>query len=795
MSNGIYTMSEFVGRQTLKLAPDAFATIMSRTETRVIVPSQKTSNRVDFTTGTTSININSATQPGVGNCTITYVSPQYDSLDSNFYVEQPSGVRVPFFTSMMEVRVYGKGRYLSKEGLPVYYPVFWGFIQTVDENPTGNETTFTLNCRDMLGWWEYQYMNVVPAPVQGNFGGPEPSHGGSVFRFMNPWEVLLNLFSMTGFDNFVYPFFIGFDNIPPAFADYIKSDPGVGVRGAGGYEILAGAVLKDWKGRYGFGVERGEGNKWYVSNLEMFGVNGKLDMEKMFHVVDRDDAQGIYQARVDAINTTRQEYGATAIPIPKKDTRTGTEEEKAKADQNKKVTGCPVFLSKGGNDVIDRVSLEYDIMGAVLPYANFDEYNTGDEPVRMTKLEMAAKVSGDINFEFYQDTNGTFVFKPPFYNMDVSRNTIYTIKAPDILSFSQVEDSSQIVTMMQVTGNTIYTASTVLQSGVHIDFGLVEKYGMRERTMNLAFGNNPEVCRAMAASEMAKVNANAYTGSLTIPFRPEMRMGYPIYLDHIDAFYYVKGISHAITFGSSATTTLTLQAKRSRVFDSKGKAMRAYVYSAFSNKLDESSQEKSIKRQEVKNYFNNRNKNVIGNSEYLDENEEKAHYTTQQGYAGKPSPLTDYYIQQNLISSPNPGFYRVTQDPAFARMSEPSSDAGKKTDQYLKDGALLRVTRFTANSLPYTDVNGFQHIGAFPYGAMLVLAEDSTLKDSSTVYGSTSEGMAVAVLNIGPEEKQTTEVAVPQITTAEEEELVKQNKTSDAEVAKRVAEEISGASE
>jgi hypothetical protein len=65
-------------------------------------------------------------------------------------------------------------------------------------------------------------------------------------------------------------------------------------------------------------------------------------------------------------------------------------------------------------------------------------------------------------------------------------------------------------------------------------------------------------------SHLDVLNAGTNSCSITIPIRPELRTGHPIYVEHIDCFYYIAGLAHSFSFGGSCTTTLQLTAKRAK---------------------------------------------------------------------------------------------------------------------------------------------------------------------------------------------------------------------------------------
>ena len=58
----------------------------------------------------------------------------------------------------------------------------------------------------------------------------------------------------------------------------------------------------------------------------------------------------------------------------------------------------------------------------------------------LTKLEIATEIKTRSDYEFYQDVDGNFIFKPPFYNLNVKGIQPYTFLPTDIISYSSSID-------------------------------------------------------------------------------------------------------------------------------------------------------------------------------------------------------------------------------------------------------------------------------------------------------------------------------------------------------------------
>lgn len=133
-------------------APDALVYINGESD---ILGCSKCRRKFDLSKYITSIQVDLNVESPPGSASINLSIPQH--VVDEFYFEGN-----PLITPMMEVEIYGKGYFLV-EGVPQNYPIFWGLVTEVSNSYSSGEHTFSINCADILKWWELCMMNVNPA--------------------------------------------------------------------------------------------------------------------------------------------------------------------------------------------------------------------------------------------------------------------------------------------------------------------------------------------------------------------------------------------------------------------------------------------------------------------------------------------------------------------------------------------------------------------------------------------------------------------------------------------------------
>jgi len=418
------------------------------------------------------------------------------------------------FSPMQEIEIFAKGRFYVGEKREIrYYPIFWGFITGASYDYSGGAHTISLTCKDILYWWSLSPVTIVPSLASAQHDPPGATSNLMTHTFFNknPFEIIYALNdNQTGF------------SIIPRFLDNTFTTAGFSGKSTN-FTQLNENLIDYWKQRLGDLREGGLVSR----NLRVLGAEG---------VPLAFDANGDLQRS----------------SFQKENTRKSTSQE-ANA-----VSGLPTDVQK--------IGFSTEAMTAFIPFTadQFGAFGEFDSQMT-TALDVANQVKRWIGFEFFMDVTGDIIFKPPFYNLDVRPNfPVSTILDTDIISMSFSESGEEVITRLEITGKLLNDAVPQTVRGYYIDYQLSKKFGSRymEQTMNLF--KSAEACFAFAVSEMDRINSRRFKANVTIPMRPELKLGYPIYMEAIDTFFYVEAINHNLSFGDTALTILTLTAARKK---------------------------------------------------------------------------------------------------------------------------------------------------------------------------------------------------------------------------------------
>ena len=530
-----------LGKQTVvKHTPDARVLINGQEEFAICATCNK---KTDFNKYITTVSVDPSTDP-VTTATISLVVPRHASdvfsHDGN-YVLEPGLEVVIQMRGYFPVKGYAaKGQEENESGLaseetPVYpyYQVFRGVVTEVSHEFSGGFYTASVSCANILHFWQYLYLST-----NGSVFGTTPDDSGVVvdlqghrFTGLSPYGIIYTLMRV-GFGS---AFGVNWTISQTTNISAIDNATG---------ESLFKHAAQWWERR------------WQESSmrLRMYGFDGGLfnAFEQAF--------LGIFDGEKNA--NLIQSFG---VKVPK-DYDYNNTVARANAARAVGYTGTETIAQVAGDDgyKIDAAKMQaYTLDLGRLGSVNFFETEY------MTKLEIANAAKEITGFEFYQDVDGDIVFKPPFYNLDTSSDPVYVISDRDLISISESEREPE-ATYVKGSGSLFQNFTGILsgefgdRQGKYVDWRLVAKFGWKETSFESHYYSGSKQMFVGSIMRLDVANMEMRSASITIPLRPELRPGYPVYVEYLDCFYYIKSMSHSFAAGGSCQTTLTCAAKRAK---------------------------------------------------------------------------------------------------------------------------------------------------------------------------------------------------------------------------------------
>lgn len=534
-----YVGSWQIGKQTIvKHTPDARVLINGETEFAVCATCNK---KTDFNRYITSVSVDPSIDP-VSSATISLVVPRHNadvfSHDGN-YVLQPGLEVVIQMRGYFPVTGYAaKGQSAPEndaDKVPVYpyYQVFRGVVTEVSHEFSGGFYTASMSCSNILYFWQYLYLStngsVFGSKPQGSGIGVDLT--GHRFTGASPYSIIYTLMRV----GFGAAFGVNWT---------INQATNIAAKDSTTGESLYKHAALWWEKR------------WQESSmrLRMYGFDGSLfnGFEQSYlGLFSGDSGSTILKSfGIKHPNDRNFDYGRARLNAARAVGYRGTETNAAVVDGK----GYTLNAAK-----MQAFTLDLGRLGSV----NFFETEY------MSKLEIANAAKEITGFEFYQDVDGDIVFKPPFYNLDTSDDPVYCIEDRDLISISESEREPE-ATYVKGSGSLFPNFTGILsgefgtREGKFVDWRLVAKYGWRETSFESHYYSGAKQMFLGAIMRLDVANMEMRSASVTIPLRPELRPGYPVYIRHLDCFYYIKSMSHSFAPGGACQTTLTLCAKRAK---------------------------------------------------------------------------------------------------------------------------------------------------------------------------------------------------------------------------------------
>ena len=421
-----------------------------------------------------------------------------------------------------------------------YYMVFHGVVINVGGNYSGGVQTISVQCASMLHFWQYHQV-VANANVAG--GGPSTGRGaisvvGHNFTGWHPYAIMYALY----YSEHGAAAGVEWSVSQKTNTTAVSSETG---------EQMQSLLFKYWEKRFQSKAIR---LRLHAATGELYSAAqaaflGRMSTEDLTSLV-----RGTYGPKMKRAHNIASAMAFTMLFNEKQRQSLVVATKASESDPNSPKPSADVSMAEMQAFVLD--------LGKV---GQPEIFTTSYE----SKLDIANKVCEVTGFEFYQDVDGDFVFKPPFYNLDTSSSRVYRIEDIDIININFDEKEPQVTYMIAKNEGVENITSTGMSNeygprGHYVDWRLVSQFGWRPGYMETTYFANRSALFYASMNRMTVLNAPINSATVTVPERPEIRPGYPMYITYLDCFYYLHSFSHSHSVGGQCTTSLQLIAKRAK---------------------------------------------------------------------------------------------------------------------------------------------------------------------------------------------------------------------------------------
>lgn len=428
-----------------------------------------------------------------------------------------------------------------------YYHTFHGVVVQVAHSWSAGAQQITLQCASMLHFWQYHQMSS-----NASYLGARPKNSknrmsllGHNFTGMHPYEIIYTLHHDTA-------------GAAGGVAYHLSQKTNQEARSPITGESLFSLNVRYWERRF---------NQREIK-LRLHGATGGLFNSAQATFLSRLKGSQITDLLKNRFTGKTRRGGSDIYSAAKTLGLMRPVGPGRRASMMK-------YLSFGGTYEAgsDKPTFELNIAEMIAFVSNISQWGQVQlfESTYESKLDIAQKVCEVTGFEFYQDVDGDFVFKPPMYNLDTSSSRVYRLEDIDIISINFDEKEPQVTYMTckgtpfkNLAGHGVEGEWGV--QGQYIDYRLVAQFGWRPGNFEAAYFNDPRSMFFAAMNRLDVMNAPTKSASVTVPIRPELRPGYPIYIPYLDCFYYCNSFAHSFSAGGQCTTTLQLIGKRGKFY-------------------------------------------------------------------------------------------------------------------------------------------------------------------------------------------------------------------------------------
>jgi len=453
--------------------------------------------------------------------------------------------------TMQPIQVFAKGYFPSSNGNTVYRRIFKGLISSVSHTDNGTILDISIQCLGIMHLLELTQIELNAALLSNSAKEVTPNSTNQAG--LTPYLALADTFlRAVGFDGFQIASLSGATSNGNGSVNPNSQNPNLGSTSGDGNK-------SDW-------VDSVKAN--YISAWQ-----------KMLSDLQKD----VYILGIRPFDVATMGTNGLAAPV-----------EQGKMGPDSAASRGVVTAKISAIDQANQGDYYVDVIRSYLPEMSIGSIKLMDGSTT-SRLERIRTLTNLLNYEGYQDVDGAIVFKPPFYNLDVTEVgninldgtnfpspgsvTITNDTNPFVINLSEIETESETEDQSAIKETSVVVQPDWLPNfhfdgdkkklpwSRHIDVFKLAKFGLREqpaRQLPFLGVNDKMVLYTYAVSELNRANRGYRQYTMTIPLRPELKLGFPMYIPHKDMYGYIKTISFSYNFGAAATTTVMLDTIRKR---------------------------------------------------------------------------------------------------------------------------------------------------------------------------------------------------------------------------------------
>lgn len=521
---------------------------------------------VPFNNYVTAFNAGFDTENLIPSASIQINVPNY----AKHLFQMPGGNNL--IQTMMQVQVFAKGYYFGNDGSTLLRRVFKGMVSHISTTDDGKMLAIQVQCNGTLHMLELMQVELAPGVISNAPMGTVPTKTN--LAYCNPYLMIIDMFirrlSTEGF-----------------YVHTVSDDsPG------------SGPLISDPTDAYHQSVVQGYAPKWQAI-LE--------NIQKDVHFY------GVIYKDVSEVNALALTTPSTVSGTQDQNKRSASDDKYGTDSEAAQLAHFTLATSSGSTGS----NTQFPAIRQYLPDMELSSIQLLNSKI-VNRLDEVRQVLHTLLYEGYQDVDGKIIFKPPLYNLDVTdigpsmnttpsantgssgsmppnsgtaatpsagvnqtnplteinaTNNPFIFYLSEILNEQETEDQAAIrTTRMTVRGNyepgfQFGGNEDVLETVEYIDIPKLQKFGLREeptRSVGWFRDGDKFGLFAYAAAEVVRANRGYRTYTCTIPLRPELKLGFPVFLPHRDMYGYIKSIQIQYTQGGEANMSVTLDALRRR---------------------------------------------------------------------------------------------------------------------------------------------------------------------------------------------------------------------------------------